>query len=141
MSTLERAIEIAAEAHAGQTDKAGVPYILHPLRVMLAVEAYDERIAAVLHDVLEDCPEWTLDRLAVEGFSVPVLNAIAALTRHKGETYDAFIDRVCDSRIALNVKMADLKDNLEPLRLGLIAPNPERVAKYRRALAKLTLEP
>lgn len=137
MSTLERAIAIAAEAHAGQTDKAGVPYILHPLRVMLGVDAHDERIAAVLHDVLEDCPAWSLGRLAAEGFSTPVLNALAALTRQKGESYEAFIDRVCDSRIAINVKMADLKDNLEPVRLGLITPNPERVAKYRAALAKL----
>ncbi|MGZ7078608.1 MAG: GTP pyrophosphokinase, partial [Thermoanaerobaculia bacterium] len=55
MSTLERAIAIAAEKHAGQTDKAGAPYILHPLRVMLRVSTNDERITAVLHDVVEDC--------------------------------------------------------------------------------------
>ncbi len=55
MSTLERAITIAATAHAGQIDKAGAPYILHPLRVMLRVTTEAERITAVLHDVIEDC--------------------------------------------------------------------------------------
>jgi len=57
MSTLERAIAIAAEGHAGQLDKAGAPYVLHPLRLMLAVKTLDERIVAVLHDVVEDCPD------------------------------------------------------------------------------------
>lgn len=60
LNTLERAIAIAAEAHAGQADKGGAPYILHPLRVMLAMSGDDERIAAVLHDVCEDCPAWSL---------------------------------------------------------------------------------
>jgi (p)ppGpp synthase/HD superfamily hydrolase len=63
MSTLERAIGIAAEAHARQVDKAGAPYVLHPLRMMLQMSSIDERIVAVLHDVCEDCPGWTLDRL------------------------------------------------------------------------------
>ena len=56
MSTLERAIAIAAKAHAGQVDKAGAPYVLHPLRIMLRKSSIDERIVAVLHDVCEDCP-------------------------------------------------------------------------------------
>ena len=69
MSTLERAIAIATEAHAGQVDKAGAPYVLHPLRLMLAVSSVDERIVSVLHNVIEDCPGWTFDRLRREGFS------------------------------------------------------------------------
>jgi (p)ppGpp synthase/HD superfamily hydrolase len=68
MSTLERAIVIAAEGHAGATDKAGAPYILHPLRMMLRLSSPEERIVAVLHDVVEDCPGWTFDRLRNEGF-------------------------------------------------------------------------
>jgi len=54
MSTLQRAIEIAVEAHKGQTDKAGMPYILHPLRLMFQMKTDNEKIAAVLHDVVED---------------------------------------------------------------------------------------
>jgi (p)ppGpp synthase/HD superfamily hydrolase len=73
MSTLERAIIIAAEAHAGQVDKAGAPYALHPLRMMLRVSSTDERIAAVLHDVCEDCQGWTFDRLRAEGFSEHIM--------------------------------------------------------------------
>src|ERR1700742_4520783 len=98
MSTLERAIVIAAEAHAGQLDKAGAPYILHPLRVMLRVGTAAERIAAVLHDVAEDTP-WTLDALAAEGFAAAALAAEASppdvlaaagrLTRRDGEGYEA----------------------------------------------------
>ena len=68
MTTLERAIAIATKAHAGQIDKAGEPYILHALRVMLAVETPEERTAAVLHDVVEDT-DWTIEGLREEGFS------------------------------------------------------------------------
>src|SRR5687767_7834956 len=75
MSRLERAIAIAAEAHAGQVDKAGAAYILHPLRVMLRMRTASERIAAVLHDVVEDTP-WTLEALAGEGFAPEVLAAV-----------------------------------------------------------------
>ncbi len=84
MSTLERAIAIAAEAHAGQTDKAGERYILHPLRVMLAMETDVERIVAVLHDVVEDSGI-TLQDLRDEGFAEEAVAAIDALTKRDGE--------------------------------------------------------
>ncbi len=93
MSTLERAIAIAVEAHAGQIDKAGAPYILHPLRVMLAVSSTDERIAAVLHDVCEDCPGWTPDRLRAEGFAPQIIAALDSVTKREGEGYDDFVRR------------------------------------------------
>ena len=64
MATLGRAIAIAAEAHSGQFDKAGAPYILHPLRVMLSLSTEEERIVGVLHDLVEDCEEWTFERLS-----------------------------------------------------------------------------
>ena len=85
MASLERAIEIAAKAHAGQTDKAGQPYILHPLRVMRRVSDTESRIAAVLHDVVEDS-EITFDDLRAERFSEPILAALGALTKRPGET-------------------------------------------------------
>jgi hypothetical protein len=80
MSTLERAIVIAAEAHAGMTDKAGAPYILHPLRLMLALSDASDRIVAVLHDVVEDCDGWTLARIRSEGFSEEVIEALESVT-------------------------------------------------------------
>src|SRR5687767_2629355 len=85
VSTLERAIAIAAQAHAGQVDKAGQPYILHPLRVMLRLATEEERIVGVLHDVVEDTPV-SLQQLRDEGFSESVLSAVEALTKRDGET-------------------------------------------------------
>src|SRR5262245_5080201 len=93
MSTLERAIAIAAEAHAGVKDKGGAPYILHPLRMMLKLSTPEERIVAVLHDVCEDCPEWTFERLRNEGFSVRVIEALDSVTKQEGESYEDFVLR------------------------------------------------
>lgn len=137
MATLERAISIALEAHSGQYDKAGQPYILHPLRVMLAVTRPEERIAAVLHDVVEDS-DWTLDRLRLEGFSESVISAVDSVTRRGGEDYEEFVRRASQDPVGRAVKRADLIDNLDLSRI--VSPSErdhERVAKYRRALALL----
>jgi len=141
MSTLERAIAIAAEKHAGQKDKAGAPYILHPLRVMLRLTTNEERIAAVLHDVVEDCGV-TLDDLRAEGFTPAVLRAIDSVTKRDGETYDAFVARAAVDPIGRRVKLADLEDNSDPARIA----NPtdrdrERMKKYARAIQFLRDKP
>src|SRR5215510_5701883 len=99
MSTLERAISIAAQAHQGQKDKAGAPYILHPLRMMMRMESEAAMIAAVLHDVVEDT-DVTLVQLREMGFSEEILQAVECLTHRDGESYDAFIERVQTSLIA-----------------------------------------
>lgn len=115
MHELNDAIKFAADAHAGQVDKAGEPYILHPLRVMLAVRSSDERIAAVLHDTVEDNPRVGHgDILALFGETVHA--AVFALTRQDGETYRDFIDRCAANPIARAVKLADIADNLSPAR-------------------------
>ncbi len=119
MSTLERAIAIAAEAHAGQIDKAGGAYIIHPLRVMLRVHALDERIAAVLHDVVEDTTI-TLAALVEEGFSPPVIAAIDALTKRPGESRIDAAARAAANPIARVVKLADNAENMDMSRI----PNP-----------------
>lgn len=137
MSTLERAVAIAAQAHAGQLDKAGAPYLLHPLRLMLQMETTDERIAAVLHDVVEDSG-WSLERLLDEGFSETVVEAIDSVTRRPEETYEEFVIRASHNPIGRRVKLADLRDNSDLRRIS----NPtvtdhERVEKYQRAIALL----
>src|SRR6056300_1456378 len=114
---LERAIEIAAAAHRGQTDKAGQPYILHPLRVMLACGGQAAKIVAVLHDVVEDT-DWTLDALRAEGASVDVLAALDSVTRRDQETYSEFIERAARNEIGRAVKVADLQDNLDLSRIA-----------------------
>jgi guanosine-3',5'-bis(diphosphate) 3'-pyrophosphohydrolase len=126
MPTLERAIQIAAEAHAGQVDKAGQPYILHPLRVMLRVQGENERIAAVLHDVVEDS-SFTLEQLASEGFPAEVIQALAALTKQPGESRLAAAQRASENAIALCVKLADNTDNMDLSRI----PHPSEKDKAR----------
>ncbi len=137
MSTLEHAISLAATLHAGQVDKAGARYILHPLRVMLRMTTDEDRIAAVLHDVIEDC-DVTPAALLAEGFSPAVVEAIECLTKLRidgeEEAYDAFIRRVARNPIARRVKLADLADNMDLSR----TPEPTakdfaRIEKYRKA--------
>ncbi|MEQ8153705.1 MAG: GTP pyrophosphokinase [Clostridiaceae bacterium] len=130
---LEKAIEIAARAHKGQADKAGEPYILHPLRVMFAGENELEQICGVLHDVIEDSAV-TFDDLRKEGFSERVIAVLDCLTRRDAESYDEFINRILKNETACYVKLKDLKDNLN---LGRIL-NPdsrdfERIEKYMKA--------
>lgn len=110
MTTLERAIEIAAKAHAGQTDKAGGPYILHVLRVTLALSSPSERIAAALHDVVGDT-DITIDQLRAEGFGENILHAVEALTKRAGERRIEAGARAAADPIARLVKLADVADN------------------------------
>lgn len=128
MSTLERAIQIAADAHAGQFDKGGAPYILHPLRVMMSLQVPAQQIVAVLHDVVEDS-KVTLGDLRAAGFPNDVLTAIRALTKKKGETRLEAAARAATNPIARAVKLADVSDNMD---LGRIArPSESDVARIR----------
>lgn len=137
MSTLERAIAIAAQAHAGQKDKGGQPYILHPLRVMLRVSGDAERIAAVLHDVVEDT-DVSLAQLASEGFSPEVVEAVDALTKRHRETRIEAAHRAAAHPVARAVKLADNAENLDLSRI----PNPSdrdlaRMEEYKQVRAIL----
>ena len=135
MSTLERAIAIAAEAHAGQVDKAGAPYVLHPLRMMLRVSSINERIVAVLHDVCEDCQGWTFDRLRGEGFSELTIEALQSVTKRDGEDYEDFVRRAAANPIGRRVKLADMIDNSDMSRIAEPTERDfQRVEKYRRAI-------
>jgi (p)ppGpp synthase/HD superfamily hydrolase len=139
MSTLERAIALAARAHEGQTDKAGAPYILHPLRMMLRLETLEERIVATLHDVVEDCGV-TLDQLRAEGFSDAVVDGVDAVTRRETETYEEFVLRAKGNPIGRRVKIADLEDNSDVRRLAEVTDRDRaRLEKYRRAMEALAV--
>jgi (p)ppGpp synthase/HD superfamily hydrolase len=138
MATIERAVQIAAEAHLGQKDKAGAPYLLHPLRLMMRMQSEPAMIAAVLHDVVEDT-DLSLEDLRVEGFSEEVLLAVECLTRRDDESYDEFIERVKTSEIALQVKIADLEDNMNLNRLAEVTQKDlARLEKYHRVWCSLT---
>ncbi len=139
MTTLERAIEIAAKAHSGQTDKGGEPYILHPLRVMLRMNNNLERMAAVLHDVVEDS-DITLEELTKEGFPAQVLEAVAALTKLPGESRLQAAERAARNPIARAVKLADNSENMDISRIQ--NPNEKDFARLREyeAVRKILLE-
>lgn len=136
---LEHAIEIAVEAHKGQIDKGGSPYILHPLRVMMSVDLELEKIVAVLHDVVEDS-NWTFESLLAEGFSIEVIEALKSVTKNSdNEDYDLFIQRAMQNPIGRKVKIADLRDNLDVTRISEITDTDvKRINKYKKALKLLS---
>src|SRR5258708_10762602 len=113
---LEKAIRIATEAHFGQEDRFGAPYILHPLRVMCRVNTDDEKTVAILHDVVEDT-DWTFSALRKKGFPAKIIAALDFVTKRDGEAYDRFVERSASNPLALKVKMADLEDNMDIRRM------------------------
>ncbi len=139
MGTLEKAIEIAAQVHRGQKDKAGASYILHPLRLMMRMQTETEMMVAVLHDAVEDSRghgenKWTFGRLREYGFSEEVIAALECVTDKPGESYDDFIRRASQNPVARRVKIADLEDNMNILRIGeLKTKDLERLEKYHRS--------
>ena len=142
MSTLERAIKIATEAHKGQYDKAGNDYIGHPLRVMDMGRNEEEKIVGVLHDVVEDT-DWTFEMLAAEGFSQDIIAALKCVTKiSENENYDDFIERVKKNPLAAAVKINDLSDNMDIRRLPYLSDKDvKRLKKYLKAYKKLVGEP
>lgn len=139
MATLEDAISIAALAHKGQTEKAGARYILHPLRIMMKMKTESEMMAGILHDVVEDSDQWTIEKLRERGFNDEVLEAVECLTHGEDESYEDYIGRVQTNQIARQVKLADLEDNMNIMRIGkeLKEKDFKRLEKYHKTWLKL----
>ena len=151
MSNLEKAIATAVEAHMGQVDKGGSPYILHPLRVMMSLKTEKERIVGVLHDVIEDCSDkgFDLKYLREQGFDEQIIEAVRSVTKTPEEdkllkslsgeerikAYLSVISRAKANPIGRRVKYADIQDNLNVHRIPeLKARDLERLNQYKRAL-------
>lgn len=136
---LHTAVSIACQAHAGQSDKQGEPYIFHVMRVALACEG-EARVVALLHDVVEDTAV-TLHDLRDAGFSARMIWAVDCLTRRKdaGEIYAGYIERVSFDSLAVTVKLADLADNLRPERLAALPPEQAASLSKRYLAAYRTL--
>jgi (p)ppGpp synthase/HD superfamily hydrolase len=134
MASIEKALQIAAKAHEGQKDKEGLPYILHPLRVMQRVEGEQAQIVAVLHDVIEDTAV-TADDLRQAGFSEQIIAGVLCVTHRNDETYADYVVRCKANEVARKVKLADLEDNS---RLDRTILRPQRfqadVARIRKYL-------
>jgi len=135
---LEKAIKVALNYHYGATDRSEKPYILHCLRVMNAVPQEEEfMIVAVLHDIIEDTTI-TLKTLGKMGFDKEILEAIDAISRRDEEEYMDYIARVCSNNIAYQVKLKDVEDNINLLRLPKIsAGDIKLVKKYHLAYSYL----
>lgn len=135
---IEKALEIAINAHIGQKDKSGADYIFHPIRVMQRGETEIEKICGLLHDVIEDSA-WTFERLKNEGFSEEIISVLKCVTKEsENENYDTFIDRVMSNPVAIRIKINDLLDNMDITRLKeLNEKDLKRLNKYLKAYLKL----
>jgi len=131
------AYKLAEEAHKGQLDKGGNPYIEHPVRVAQMCKSLEAKTAAMLHDVIEDT-SLTEDDLYRAGFDEKIVQTVVDLTRKDGETYMDFIRRLSANELAREVKIADLHDNMDVSRLNDIKENDvARLKKYLKAFKYL----
>lgn len=137
---LDIAISIAVEAHAGQFDKGGVPYILHPLKVMHYTKSTDIEVMciAVLHDAVEDNKNITYEYLRNRGLTERIISGIMCLTKVPGESYEEYKAKVKSNADAIVVKKADLRHNSDIRRLkGVREKDIERIANYQRFFLEL----
>lgn len=135
---IDVALEIAKRAHAGQVDKAGEEYIKHPIYVASQVNTDEEKIVALLHDVIEDS-DTTAEDLLGAGLPSDVVQAVQVLTKKKGETYQEYLQKVKENELSRVVKLADLKHNSDLSRLKEVKESDiKRFEKYRRAIEYLS---
>ncbi len=128
--TLEDAIVLAVQAHRGQVDKVGQPYVLHLLRVMARLDGEQAQIVGVLHDLVEDTG-YSFDDLRALGYAEEIVQALDCLTRRPDETYEQFLIRASANPLARRVKRADLEDNMDIRRLPMIGEKDmERLNRY-----------
>lgn len=131
---LELAIQVATEAHKGQTDKGGNPYILHPQAVAASLDSTENKIVAYLHDIVEDT-DITLDDLERMGFTYRIVNSVRILTKSKDISYDDYLKSVKKDSNAWHVKMADIRHNMDISRIPEpTAKDYSRLEKYKKAL-------
>lgn len=136
----KKAMAIAYNAHHGQKDKSGVPYVFHPFHVAEQMEDEDSTVVALLHDVVEDTPV-TFSDLEKEGFPEEILEALKLLTRKKGVSYQDYIKKIKENPLATRVKLADLDHNRDISRLGkMTKQDKERLRRYEQAVKFLSEE-
>jgi len=139
--TLDDTILLAAQKHHGQKDLAGAPYVMHVLRVMFRLRQNDERVVAVLHDLVEET-DVTLELLKELGYPDRIVEAVDHLTWRKGqESYDQYIHRLKLNSLAISVKKEDVKDHLAPDydgSVGWLEENRQDLyERYRKVLMEL----
>ena len=134
----KKALKLCFAAHKDQTDKSGMPYVFHPFHLAEQMPDEETTIVALLHDVVEDTP-YTLDDLREMGFSEKVLAALTLMTHDKSIPYMDYVAKIKENKIAMTVKLADLKHNSDLSRLDAVDEKAlKRIEKYRQAIALLT---
>lgn len=129
---LDKAAQICVTKHAGQRDKMGCAYFQHPMRVAMRCHADEEKMVALLHDTIEDT-DVTAEYLLAEGFPQSVVDGILSVTKREGESYEDFVARAKQNPLGRIVKLHDLEDNLNVLRLDSLSP--EMAARFTKYLA------
>jgi len=136
---LDKMLVLCTNAHAGQFDKGGNPYILHPLRVMSFLKEADEELQCIAlgHDVIEDTSVTYADLRAL-GISERVIAGIRALTKQPGQTYEEYKEGVFANEDAMKVKRCDLRHNSDIRRLkGVTEKDVARIAKYMKFYSEI----
>lgn len=135
---LQQAIYVALDAHEGQVDRGGHPYVNHPFYLCTRFDNLGTKVTALLHDVIEDSDKYTLDDIE-EMFGKVIRNAVDAISKRKGqETYQEYLERVKSNEIARLVKLADINHNLDKKRIPFVDEKYDRMAKkYEKALEYL----
>ncbi len=130
----KKAIKLMYEIHKEQVDKAGMPYVLHPLHVAEEMKDETSTIVALLHDVVEDS-NITFDKLSELGFSTNVIESLKLLTHNENDDYFDYIKKIATNPISTSVKLADLKHNSDLTRIDKITDNDIlRTKKYKKCI-------
>lgn len=135
----KKALMLSFEAHKNQVDKSGMPYVYHPFHLAEQMEAEDEVIVALLHDVVEDT-DYTLDEIRVMGFPEQVVKALALMTHDKSIPYMDYVAKIKNNPIAKAVKIADLKHNSDLSRLDVVDEKARKRAEKYTCAIKLLAE-
>ena len=130
----KKAMKFAYQAHQGQTDKSGLPYIYHPMHIAEQMEDESTTVCALLHDVVEDT-HYTLEDLIKQGYPSEIIEALSLLTHNKDISYMDYVRKINSNKIASTVKLADLQHNSDLSRLEVIDDDAlKRIEKYRKAM-------
>ena len=130
----KKAMKLCFEKHKEQKDKTGLPYVFHPFYLATQMDDEYSTVCALLHDVVEDS-DVTFDDLEKYGYPIEIIDALKLLTHNSDDDYFDYVRKVCTNKLALKVKIADLKHNSDLSRLDVIDEWAlKRQEKYKKAL-------
>lgn len=130
----KKAMKLCFEKHKEQKDKTGLPYVFHPFYLATQMDDEYSTVCALLHDVVEDS-DVSFDDLINDEYPIEIIDALKLLTHNSDDDYFDYVRKVCTNKLALKVKIADLKHNSDLSRLDVIDEWAlKRQEKYKKAL-------